>query len=56
VFISRTEWRIRAISATNLHMRLSHIFVQRDDIDTSLTYIMPKNLLKKLITISDLRI
>lgn len=35
---------------------MSHIFVQRDDIDTSLTYILPKNLLKKLITISDLRI
>nr|CDJ97997.1 Pre-mRNA-processing-splicing factor 8 and PROCN and RNA recognition motif and Mov34 MPN PAD-1 and PRO domain containing protein [Haemonchus contortus] len=55
-FASRTEWRIRAISATNLHLRTQHIYVSSDDVkDTGFTYILPKNVLKKFITISDLR-
>jgi len=56
VFSSRTEWRVRAISATNLHLRTNHIYVSSDDIEESgYTYIMPKNVLKKFITLSDLR-
>ena len=31
-FSSKTEWRIRAISATNLHLRTNHIYVSSDDI------------------------
>lgn len=55
-FASRTEWRVRAISATNLHLRTQHIYVNADDVkDTGYTYILPKNLLKKFIVISDLR-
>lgn len=55
-FASRTEWRVRAISSTNLHLRTQHIYVNSDDVkDTGFTYILPKNLLKKFITISDLR-
>lgn len=55
-FASKTEWRIRAISATNLHLRSNHIYVSSDDIrETGFTYILPKNILKKLIVISDLR-
>uniref|UniRef100_A0A1I7X4S4 MPN domain-containing protein n=1 Tax=Heterorhabditis bacteriophora TaxID=37862 RepID=A0A1I7X4S4_HETBA len=55
-FASRTEWRVRAISATNLHLRTQHIYVSSDDVkDTGFTYILPKNVLKKFITISDLR-
>ena len=55
-FASKTEWRVRAISATNLHLRTNHIYVSSDDIkETGYTYILPKNVLKKFIVISDLR-
>lgn len=47
---------IRAISAANLHLRTNHIYVSSDDIkETGYTYILPKNVLKKFICISDLR-
>ncbi|EGF81600.1 hypothetical protein BATDEDRAFT_16367 [Batrachochytrium dendrobatidis JAM81] len=55
-FSSKTEWRIRAISSTNLHLRTNHIYVNSDDIrDSGFTYILPKNVLKRFICISDLR-
>lgn len=55
-FSSKTEWRIRAISSTNLHLRTNHIYVSTDDIkETGFTYVLPKNILKRFITISDLR-
>jgi len=56
VFSSKTDWRVRAISATNLHLRTNHIFVSSEDIkETGYAYIFPKNLLKKFICIGDLR-
>ena len=59
-FNSRTDWRLRCISATNLHMRLDRIYVSQDGVselnNNDYTYVMPKNILKKFITISDLRI
>ena len=55
-FNTRTDWRIRAISATNLHLRTNHIYVSSEDIgETGYTYVMPKNILSKFITIADLR-
>merc|ERR1739838_676845 len=55
-FSSKTEWRVRAISATNLHLRTNHIYVSSDDIkESGYTYILPKNILKKFVMISDLR-
>lgn len=55
-FNTRTDWRIRAISATNLYLRTNHIYVSSEDIsETGFTYVLPKNLLNKFITISDLR-
>lgn len=55
-FASKTDWRVRAISATNLHLRTNHIYVSSDEVDESgFTYVLPKNLLKKFICISDLR-
>ena len=55
-FNSKTDWRVRAISATNLHLRVSHIYVNSEDIrDTGYTYVLPKNVLKKFICIADLR-
>jgi pre-mRNA-processing factor 8 len=32
VFSGKTDWRVRAISATNLHLRTNHIYVSSDDI------------------------
>lgn len=56
-FSSKNEWRNRAIASNNLHLRSKNIYVSSDDIsDGSFTYVMPKNLLKKFIQISDLRI
>jgi pre-mRNA-processing factor 8 len=54
-FISRTDWRIRAVSSTNLHLRTSHIYVHKDEEDPSLVLVFPKNILKKFITIADLK-
>ena len=55
-FSSKTDWRVRAISATNLHLRTHHIYVNSDDVkDSSYTYVLPKNVLAKFVTISDLR-
>jgi len=55
-FRSHTYWRVRAISATNLHLRTNHIYVNSDDLkETGYTYVLPKNILKKFITIADLR-
>ncbi|KAI4355757.1 hypothetical protein L6164_004500 [Bauhinia variegata] len=54
--ITKTDWRVRAISATNLYLRVNHIYVNSEDIkETGYTYIMPKNILKKFICIADLR-
>lgn len=55
-FQSRTDWRVRAITATNLFVRTNHIYVSSDDVDeTGFTYVLPKNVLKKFICVSDLR-
>jgi len=56
IWSSKTDWRVRAISATNLHMRTNNIYVKSDEVDESgFTYVLPKNLLKKFICIGDLR-
>jgi pre-mRNA-processing factor 8 len=55
-FSSKTDWRVRAILATNLHLRCNHIYVSSDDVDEEgLTYVLPKNVLKKFIGCADLR-
>lgn len=55
-FTSKTEWRKLAISAALLHMRTKNIYVASDDfIEEKNTYIMPNNILKKFIQISDTR-
>jgi len=55
-FASKSDWRVRAISATNLHLRTNHIYVPSDELtDEGFTYVLPKNLLKKFIVVSDLR-
>jgi pre-mRNA-processing factor 8 len=56
-FSSKTDWRVRALSAANLVMRTKHLYVSSDDLkEHGLTYVLPKNILKRFICISDLRI
>lgn len=56
-FSSKNEWRNRAIAANNLHLRTKNIYVSSEDFvdDDSYTYIVPNNLLKKFVQISDTR-
>jgi hypothetical protein len=54
IFHSKTDWRVRTISATNLHLRTKHIYVSSEDIsEEGLTYVLPKNILSTFITIAD---
>lgn len=58
-FASKTEWRTRAIATSNLRTRANNIYISSDDIhesEDSYTYVLPKNILKKFITIADLRV
>jgi len=56
VFSSKTDWRVRALSATSLHLRTHYIYVNSEDIkETGCTYVMPKNILKRFICVADLR-
>jgi pre-mRNA-processing factor 8 len=55
-FASRTDWRVRYISASKLHMRTQHIYVSSDGVVSSApTFVLPKNLLRKFIVVADLR-
>lgn len=56
-FSSSNAWRNRAIAANNLHLRTKNFFVSSSDFidDDSYTYIMPKNLLRKFVQISDVK-
>jgi pre-mRNA-processing factor 8 len=56
-FASRTDWRVRAVSATNLNLRTQHIYVPADGMSESApyTYVMPKNILRRFIMVGDLR-
>lgn len=57
-FASKTEWRTRAIATSNLRTRANNIYISSDDVkeEDHYTYIMPKNILKRFITIADLRV
>ncbi|KAI1384862.1 PROCN-domain-containing protein [Hypoxylon trugodes] len=56
-FSSKTEWRTRAIATSNLRTRSNNIYVSSVDNDLDdITYVMPNNILKKFITIADLRV
>jgi pre-mRNA-processing factor 8 len=57
-FASKSDWRVRAISATNLPLRTNHLFVGNDNVKDdagSYTFVMPKNILRTFITSADLR-
>jgi pre-mRNA-processing factor 8 len=56
-FASKTEWRTRAIATSNLRTRAKNIYVSSADSDLDdVTYVMPNNILKRFITIADLRV
>lgn len=57
-FASKTEWRTRAIATSNLRTRANNIYISSEDIqeDEHYTFVMPKNILKRFIMISDLRV
>ena len=58
-FASKAEWRMRALATTNLRSRSNNIYINSDDIredQDHATYVFPKNVLKKFIMISDLRV
>ncbi|KAF5022140.1 hypothetical protein F66182_5813, partial [Fusarium sp. NRRL 66182] len=56
-FASKTEWRTRAIATSNLRTRAKNIYVSSVDNDLDdITYVMPNNILKRFITIADLRV
>ncbi|KAK8076697.1 pre-mRNA-splicing factor spp42 [Apiospora phragmitis] len=56
-FAFQTEWRTRAIATSNLRTRSNNIYVSSVDNDVDdITYVMPNNILKKFITIADLRV
>jgi len=56
-FASKSDWRLRALAASNLAARTEQVYVAADDEtdDESLTFVLPKNLLKRFVVISDLR-
>lgn len=56
-FAAKSDWRARAVAASNLHLRTKNVYVASEafEDDDSLTYIFPKNALKKLVLVSDLR-
>lgn len=56
-FRSKTDWKQRAVSAANLHLRTKHLYVTEGENleEGGFTYVVPKNLLTKLVRVSDLR-
>ncbi|KAK2195077.1 bifunctional PRO8NT domain/Pre-mRNA-processing-splicing factor 8 [Babesia duncani] len=53
VFESKTDWRNRCLTAGSLHLRTRHLYVS--SVESQETVVLPQNLLKKLVSISDLR-
>lgn len=57
VFSSRNEWRKCAVANGLLYLRLNNIYVASDDfIEEKNVYVLPRNLLKKFVEISDVKI
>jgi pre-mRNA-processing factor 8 len=55
-FKSHSDWRVRAISASNLIARTKHIYANPvEEKEDAYTYVLAKNILKKFIAIADLR-
>ncbi|QLL30278.1 hypothetical protein HG536_0A00950 [Torulaspora globosa] len=56
-FSSKNEWRKNAIANSLLYLKLNNIYVASDDfIEEKDVFVLPRNLLKKFIEISDVKI
>eukprot|EP01053_Blabericola_migrator_P006065 Blabericola_migrator_1__6064@NODE_305_length_10106_cov_125_059269_g249_i0_p1_GENE_NODE_305_length_10106_cov_125_059269_g249_i0NODE_305_length_10106_cov_125_059269_g249_i0_p1_ORF_typecomplete_len2341_score504_88PROCN/PF08083_11/2_2e159PRP8_domainIV/PF12134_8/1_4e132U6snRNA_bdg/PF10596_9/3_4e100U6snRNA_bdg/PF10596_9/18PRO8NT/PF08082_11/9_4e89U5_2snRNA_bdg/PF10597_9/8_2e76PROCT/PF08084_11/6_3e46RRM_4/PF10598_9/1_9e43GIIM/PF08388_11/0_059_NODE_305_length_10106_cov_125_059269_g249_i0304210064 len=57
VFTSKTDWRVRAMSASTLHLRTQRVYIDTEGgvVDDAYTYILPKNVLRTFICSGDLR-
>ena len=54
-FSSRADWRVRAVSAANLALRVQNLNVATC-LDSDNTYVLPSNIFKRFICIADLRL
>ncbi|KAL3228560.1 Pre-mRNA-splicing factor 8 [Nakaseomyces bracarensis] len=55
-FNSKSEWKLSAIANSLLYLRLKNIYVATDDfVEEKTVYVLPKNILEKLVTISDVK-
>lgn len=55
-FLSRTDWRTRAIATTQLYSRVKNLFVEQGDLDDEKrTFVFPRNVLRQFIMAADLR-
>jgi pre-mRNA-processing factor 8 len=56
IFAARSDWRQRATNADSLHRRIDRVHVASKDLrEEGLTYVVPQNLLKRFVTIADIR-
>ena len=63
-FVSSSDWRVRAIAADSLKSRLQNVFLAASmpgaeaivSGEDDLSYILPKNLIKKRLTLIDVRV
>lgn len=56
-FNSKNEWRKSAIANSLLHLRLRNIYIASEDfIEEKPVFVLPRNLLKKLVEISDVKV
>lgn len=56
-FNSKSEWKASAIANSLLHLRLKNIYVATEDfIEEKPVYVLPKNILEKLVSVSDVKL
>lgn len=56
-FTSKNEWRSNAIANSLLYLKLNNIYVASEDfIEEKDVFVLPRNLLKKFVEISDIKI
>lgn len=54
-FMGRSDWRTRLVAASSLSLRANQVFVGAPT-NKEFTYVLPRNLLKRLVSISDLQV
>ncbi|KAA0160516.1 hypothetical protein FNF31_04225 [Cafeteria roenbergensis] len=55
-FASRSDWRQRAVNSETLHRRTEHVHTDSRDLgEEGITYVVPKNILRRFVAIADVR-